>query len=84
MLPICYHKEYIIIAYYYNTAEYVFCFDKSLIPQPSINVRGADQIKQQAMTVIMTLKNFPKGCHQYDGQLEIQTCRRGLPMSTQL
>ena len=32
MLPICYHKEYIIIAYYYNTAEYVFCFDNSLIP----------------------------------------------------
>ena len=31
MLPICYHKEYIIIAYYYNTAEYVFCFDNSLI-----------------------------------------------------
>ena len=56
----------------------------SLIPQPSIDVRGADQIKQQAKTVIMILKNFPKGCHQYDGQLEIQTCRRGLPMSTQL
>ena len=32
MLPICYHKEYIIITYYYNTAEYVFCFDKSLLP----------------------------------------------------
>ena len=56
----------------------------SLIPQPSIDVRGADQIKQQAKTVIMILKKFPKGCHQYDGQLEIQTCRRGLPMSTQL
>jgi hypothetical protein len=56
----------------------------SLIPQPSIDVRGADQINKQAKTVIMTLKNFPKGCHQYDGQLEIQACRRGLPMSTQL
>ena len=55
----------------------------SLIPQPSIDVRGADQINKQAKTVIMTLKNFPKGCHQYDGQLEIQACRRGLPLSTQ-
>ena len=56
----------------------------SLIPLPTIDVGETSLIKQQAKTVIMILKNFPKGCHQYDGQLEIQTCRRGLPMSTQL
>ena len=58
MLPICYHKEYIIIAYYYNTTEYVFHFDKSLIPLPSFETRETDQIKLQAMRFVVTLKTL--------------------------